>query len=116
MRSKVILLAAALVLAASLSACTGRPELAPGRYVSDGAENLILSSALVLERNNRYTLMGPAFVSTVFRGRYTIEGERLLLDSGEHVFIIEDGRLVFESGRWLANWVEPGTYFFLSDE
>ena len=105
------LMAVALLLAILFSACGNAQELALGRYVSDTGG--VLSSALVLEYGNRYSLMGPAYVSFIQHGEYTVENERLLLSCG-HVFIVHDTQLTFERGEWLENFVEPGTRFYLT--
>jgi len=40
----------------------------------------------------------------------------LILGDGEFVFLIEDDKLIFESGEWLENWVRRGTKFYLANE
>lgn len=86
-------------------------------YVVDGDGKV--SSTLTLKSNNEFALSGNEFISYMPCGTYTIDNEKLLLTVTEeevYVFTIDDGRLIFESGTWLENWVEKGTVFYLSDE
>jgi hypothetical protein len=76
------------------------------------------NSWLSLVEGNKYFLCGPAAVSFTPNGIYSIEGDVLtLFDGGEEAFkfLIMGDTLVFESGEWLENWVEPGTVFILTE-
>ena len=78
-----------------------------------------VSSTLILLNNNEFVLSGNEFISYMPSGTYTIDNGKLLLTVTEEevfIFIIDDDRLIFESGTWLENWVEPGTHFYLSNE
>ena len=78
-----------------------------------------VSSTLILLNNNEFVLSGNEFISYQPSGTYRIDNEKLLLMANDYevyVFIIDDGKLIFESGTWLENWVEPGTHFYLSNE
>jgi len=86
-------------------------------YVVDGDGEV--SSTLTLKSNNEFALSGNELISHMPSGTYTIDNEKLLLTVTEeevYVFTIDDGRLIFESGTWLENWVEQGTVFYLFNE
>ena len=70
-----------------------------------------------LFESNKYVLSGPAEISSAPSGTYTIEGEVLTLFNGNEaafMFSMKGDTLIFESGEWLENWVEPGTVFILT--
>jgi hypothetical protein len=74
---------------------------------------------LRLQSNNKFQLNGPAVISSIAIGTYSIKNGSLILiaiDEEEYVFSIEKDKLIFESGKWFENWVEQGTAFHLSDE
>ena len=78
-----------------------------------------VSSTLILLNNNEFILSGNEFISYMPSGTYVIDNGKLLLTVTEeevYIFIIDDDRLIFESGTWLENWIEPGTHFYLSNE
>ena len=78
-----------------------------------------VSSTLILLNNNEFVLSGNEFISYMPSGTYAIDNGKLLLAVTEeevYVFLIDDGKLIFESGTWLENWVEPGTHFYLYNE
>ena len=57
------------------------------------------------------------FVSHVPNGEYTIDGYKFIFTIGseiEYIFSYENGKLIFESGTWLENWIEIGTVLTLS--
>jgi len=100
-----------LVLCILLTACVNGEittieydlsELPLGAYISDCGWFW-----LSLESENSY-ILGHVIRSFAWHGLYTIEGAKLLLSSG-HTFMIEDGRLIFESGEW--HGLERGTAF-----
>jgi len=71
-----------------------------------------------LFEGNKYALSGTAEISYVLSGTYTIEGDVMKLFIGDDEafrFIFSDNTLIFESGEWLENWVEPGTVFTPSE-
>ena len=73
-----------------------------------------VSSTLILLNNNEFLLSGNEFISYQPSGTYRIENGKLLLTVTEdevYVFLIGDGKLIFESGTWLEYLVEPGTHF-----
>jgi len=74
------------------------------------------SAKLIIQSNNNFKLHGPEVVSAAPSGIYRVENEMLILGDGEFVFLIEDDKLVFESGEWLENWVRRGTKFYLINE
>ena len=95
----------------------------PGIYFDTNIQNqtaiyIAGNSWVSLVEGNKYYLCGPAAVSLTPSGTYTIDGDVLtLFDGSEEAFrfLIRNNALVFESGEWLENWVEPGTVFVLSN-
>lgn len=73
---------------------------------------------LSLNEGNEYALSGPAEISYMPSGTYTVEGGVMKLFIGEEEmfsFLLVGDTLIFESGEWLENWVEPGTVFTLAE-
>jgi len=115
MKNKVMSLAIVLSLTMLFSACSGKQELKLGTYVSD-LDSFI---SLRLQSENKFQLNGPAEISSIAMGTYSIKNGSLILtanDKEEYIFSIENDKLIFESGTWFENWVEQGTEFYLSDE
>jgi len=110
-KSLALLLTIAL-LPLTLAACSDKQELKLGIYVSENS-----SASLSLQSDNEFRLNGPMEISTAHFGKYKIENGVLILPISEEetVFTIKDGKLIFESGAWLENWVEQGAEFQLSE-
>ena len=86
-------------------------------YVVEGDGEV--SSTLLLQNDNGFALSANEYISYMPSGKYAIDNEKLLLtvaDDEVYVFIIDDDKLIFESGTWLENWVEQGTVFHLKAE
>lgn len=101
-----------LILIMILSACSNEEELILGKYAVE-SEPFPIAQVHLLEED-KFILNGPVTISFVTTGEYEIKGDKLHLkssDEEEHVFLIEDDKLIFESGVWLGNWVEKGTEF-----
>jgi hypothetical protein len=95
----------------------------PGVYFDTNIENqkalyIAGNSWVSLVEGNKYYLCGPAAVSFTPSGTYTIDGDVLTLYDGNEEafkFIMNGDTLIFESGEWLENWIEPGTIFMLAE-
>lgn len=88
-----------------------------GDFFSDASDGEH-SAIVILQGNNEFILNGPVFTSYSPTGKYSIVDDKLLLtvtDGEEYVFSIRNGNLIFESGAWLENWVEPGSEFKFSE-
>jgi len=80
-------------------------------YKADGES----SAMVILEENNGFALQGSVYMSFMPSGQYRIEDGKLFLSMGDDyiIFLIEENRLIFESGTWLEFLVEKGTVFHL---
>ncbi|MCL2158095.1 MAG: copper resistance protein NlpE [Oscillospiraceae bacterium] len=76
------------------------------------------NASVFLYEDNTFALHGPAEISHAPSGTYTIENGVLTLfgaDEQVYKFFVDGDTLVFESGTWLENWVEPGTLLVLTE-
>lgn len=108
----VILILAMLILV--LSGCSKSVgEIKTGVYI--GNEGL---SSLIIEEDKTYILIRHIATSYCPAGNYTIEGDKLLLESNEGIieFKIKDDILIFESGEIAENLIKKGTEFRCEDE
>ena len=116
-----ILLVALMLLSACSDGAADSAEstIGPGTYLS--AETTTAGrGGLTLTEAGEFTLSVEVY-SYCPMGTYTFEGNTLILhingdESNAHVFTIQDGALVFESGTWLENTFAPGAVFELVEE
>ena len=85
-----------------------------GVYIADGES----SAMVILQENNDFALQGSEYISLIPSGKYRIDNGKLFLSMGDYdiIFLMEEYRLVFESGTWLEYLVEIGTVFHLTDK
>jgi hypothetical protein len=72
-----------------------------------------------LQNNNRFFVQGLPQISYVPGGYFTVEENMLILmitEDEQFIFSYSGGNLIFESGVWLKNWIEPGTVLRLLAE
>ena len=96
--------------------CSNSNKLKNGTYVS---ENTDYGYAFVVLSNDNEFTFGFQTLSYTATGKYTIEDTSLILnvnDDEMYIFIVDDGKLIFESGEWAEKMLEKGTMFQLSNE
>ena len=89
-------------------------EIEFGTYISMGET----PSTLVLQSNHEFALIASDYISLIPRGQFTINNSKLYLAivDDEHIFLIVEDGLIFESGTWLGQWVEQGSLFEFSSK
>lgn len=103
-----------LILIVILSACSNEKELILGKYAAEG--EVLYIAQVHLQEDDKFILNGPVHISFAQSGEYEIKEDKLCLkasDNEDHIFLVEDDRLIFESGTWLGSWVDKGTEFHL---
>lgn len=113
-RYKTLVASVILLFFVAIPSCSNNYELKLGHYVTEGD----LHSRLVLSENNLFDLSANPFISLMRRGNFIIENNILTLTAAEneiYVFTINNDRIIFNSGTWLENWIEPGTEYFYYD-
>jgi len=86
-------------------------DRAATHYAPDGES----TARLALYDDGRFALFANEYVSLALSGSYLIVDDKLILGETEHIFMIANDRLIFESGTWLGTWVEQGTEFLPID-
>lgn len=110
-RWSMILLLTLIVIS---SASSIEKELILGKYIVE-SEPMYIAQVHLLE-DDKFILNGPAHISFAPSGEYELKEGKLYLkasDDEEYIFLVEDDKLIFESGTWLGNWIEKGTEFHL---
>jgi len=89
------------------------PPKTVGFYIADGES----SAMVILQENNDFVLQGSEYISFMPSGKYRIDNGKLFLSMGDYdiIFLMEEDRLIFESGTWLEYWVEIGTAFLIGN-
>ena len=98
-----------LTLALGITACTTEPApeevtLPLGAYTITGDEaDILMAPTLTLMADNQATLVSSPFSSYLGMGTYEIEGNSLVLTTGDgenvYVFSISSGELLFEAEK-----------------
>jgi len=86
-----------------------------GKYITDDKEGALVE--IILSDGNKFAIHRE-FVSYIPNGEYIINEDKLVFIIGsevEYTFSYKDDMLIFESGTWLENWIEPGTVLMLSN-
>lgn len=110
----LITLTLTVIIAITLTACSKAKEVPTGLYYASDKRALV-----AVQDENQLMVAGPVEVSATFTGKYTIEGNKLILSiegQEDYIFLIGDQSLTLESGEWLENWADKGTVFRLTEE
>ena len=97
-----------------LASCTKQTSLKLGKYQTEDK-----MSYIVLSENNEFVFARHVDTSYLPSGTYLIENKQLILTdmSGEtYVFEINNGELIFQSGKMAEGIVDIGTVYKLSEE
>jgi len=112
MRKKIVLLLILLIF--TLTACSSS-SIKTGRYVMENTETEEWSW-IDIKDGNMYEFNRAGNVSYRPSGKYTVEGDRLILNVGDnssYTFIIEGNSLIFESTTTNGNFIKKGTVYTL---
>jgi len=117
MKKRIIAVIILLTVIILCCACSNNENLEIGMYRS--AESTKYGYAeITLSENNEF-VFGVATYSYCPSGKYTVEGNALILTVNEEekfIFTIDDEKLIFESGEWAEKVLDKGTVFQLFQE
>ena len=118
MKKAATAIATLLTMIIVFCACSMNGNLKNGTYISIEASVYVGNIGVTLADEDEFMLFAESF-SYCPMGKYTVEDDTLTLISAQdevYVFTIKNGKLIFESGKWLEQMIEKGTTFQLSRE
>ena len=103
-----------ILLFFTLSACS-TSSIKTGRYVMENTETEEWSW-IDIKEGNIYEFNRAGNVSYRPSGKYTVEGDKLILkvgDNSSYTFLIEGNSLIFENTTTNGNFIKKGTVYTL---
>ncbi|MTI47912.1 hypothetical protein [Sporosalibacterium faouarense] len=94
-------------------------EIELGKYIMQDSEKPAPWAWVVLKENNEFEFMRSLATSYIPRGTYSINDNILTLYANEdetYIFTIDEGNLIFQSGKYAVRMIEKGTVFKLSNK
>lgn len=111
---KKIYLTFIIVLSFSLIACSPT-SIKTGRYVMENTE-VEEWSWIDISEGNQYEFNRALNTSYRPSGKYTVEGNKLILkvgDNSSYTFIIDGNSLIYDSSTTSGNFIKKGTVYTL---
>lgn len=117
-RAFALIMLSVLMVLTSCSLLSKEKEPKLGKYVLEHAE-FADRAWVLLEKDSRFEFNRSMLTSYLPTGTYSVKGDILTLtvnNDEAYTFVIEEEKLVFESGTYADGLINKGAVFVLTDE